>query len=118
MSKRLFNLALTIFFISIGSSAFAQQKGVGKGGVPNTVEELKSQISDLQEQIDTIELIEGPQGGQGIQGEEGPQGDQGPEGPKGESGVDSADGVKITFARVVTNGGKLALDINGTNLCF
>jgi hypothetical protein len=80
---------VAIFLLVFTGSAFAQQKGVGKGGVP-------SAIADLQKQIEDIELIEGPQGPQGDtgdtgprgpQGETGPEGAEGPRGPQGEQGI-------------------------------
>lgn len=87
MSKRLFFLTLTIFFIFIESSAFALQKGVGKGGVP-------SAIADLQKQIDEIELIEGPQGPQGEKGAQGTQGEQGIQGERGPEGAEGPRGAQ------------------------
>jgi hypothetical protein len=93
--KRYSLFPLTLFLLVLfGSTAFAQQKGVGKGGVPNTVEELKSQIADLQGQIDTIELIEGPQGEQGLQGIKGDTGSQGPIGKTGPQGEQGGQGIQ------------------------
>jgi hypothetical protein len=93
MSKRLFILTLIIFFISIGSSAFAQQKGVGKGGVPSATQELQNQITTLQGEVENIELIEGPEGPQGETGAEGPTGPQGERGPEGQVGFQGPQGI-------------------------
>lgn len=104
------------FIVSLNSIALAQQKGVGKGGIPGQVNALQSEVNALQGRVDTLETAPpvpgpkgdkgdpGPQGGQGIQGpkgdtgERGPvgyQGPQGPEGPPGPAGEGGGFGYSI-----------------------
>ncbi len=54
-----------------------------------TVNQLRTQVQSLQQQIAAIHLVPGPQGPQGAQG---PQGMTGPQGPQGMQGVQGPQG--------------------------
>lgn len=95
-----------VFSMLVGpSSALLPEKSPIPPGNPfNTIwtlfQDLQTQITALQDQVNTIELTPGPQGekgdtgAQGPQGEVGPAGETGATGATGPAGADGAQGLK------------------------